>query len=60
MKKIGILFGQETTFPPAFVERVPRLSRSHRDRILSLGCQGRALTDKFIIFTLWEEEEEAT
>jgi len=22
MKKIGILFGQETTFPPAFVERV--------------------------------------
>ena len=22
MKKIGILFGQENTFPPAFVERV--------------------------------------
>ena len=22
MKKIGILFGQETTFPPSFVERV--------------------------------------
>jgi glutathione synthase/RimK-type ligase-like ATP-grasp enzyme len=22
MKKIGILFGQETTFPPAFIERV--------------------------------------
>jgi hypothetical protein len=22
MKKIGILFGQEKTFPPAFVERV--------------------------------------
>jgi len=22
MKKIGILFGQETTFPPAFVDRV--------------------------------------
>src|SRR3990170_7535118 len=22
MKKIGILFGQETTFPPAFVERI--------------------------------------
>jgi len=34
MKKIGILFGQETTFPPAFVERVN--SKNEKELLLSL------------------------
>ena len=29
MKKIGILFGQEHSFPPAFVERVNQKTGGH-------------------------------
>ncbi len=34
MKKIGILFGQENTFPPAFVERVNSKKESTKGELL--------------------------
>lgn len=39
MKKIGILFGQETTFPPAFVERVNSKNES---------AKGGGITAEFV------------
>ena len=38
MKKIGILFGMEETFPPAFVERVN--SKKEKDIVAEYECAG--------------------